>query len=86
MWVEERLQPGTEIEQIEDVLLTTEERTLEFSLMVFDDNDHEKVNDVRNFIKDYNENIIGSFEYSYEGVIEELEGGIDEIAFSFIFR
>lgn len=86
MWVEERLQPETEIEQIEDALLTTEERTLEFSLIVFDDDGHEKVSDVRSFIKNYNENIVGSFEYSYEGVIEELEREIDKIAFSFIFR
>lgn len=86
LWLEDRTKSTNKAEQTRNALLTTEKRTVEYLLMLFDDTSHDQIQDVEEYIRHMNENVIGTFEYNYEGVIDALEEEIKDVRFSFLFR
>lgn len=85
LWLEERSIPENEREHIRETLLTTEQRSLEMLLMLFDDVENERIDDVQEYIHHMNKNVIGSFEYSYQSVIEAIDEELSNTSFSIIF-
>jgi len=85
LWVEQNTLDSKE-EYLQQTLLATEQRTLEMLLMLFDDMENDRIEDMDDYLLKTKENLIGYFDFSYSNTIDKIEDEIERIRFSFLFK